>query len=70
MTIWQDLSNSCTWYLPFLILPYSSFQKMKLWTLDIIAYWVIGAGYEIERCLELYQTVQTSSEKYCPCVYL
>ena len=29
------------------------FKKMKHWNLDIICYWVIGAGCEIEKDLEL-----------------
>ena len=44
MAIYQDLSVYSSWYLPFLILPYSSFQKMKHWKLGIIGYWVIGAS--------------------------
>ena len=44
MTTYQDLSICPSWYLPFLILPYSPFQKMKHWKLDKIGYWVIGAG--------------------------
>ena len=36
-----------------LILPYSPFQKNEHWELDIIAYWVIGAGCWMENGLEL-----------------
>ena len=38
------LSNLTSWYLTFLILPYSPFQKTKYWKLDINGYWIIGAG--------------------------
>ena len=48
----QDLSVFSSWYLPFLILPYSSFQKNEK-KFDIIGYWVIGAGCFIEKGLEL-----------------
>ena len=52
MTVLQDLAIFSGWYLPFLILPYSPFQKMKPWNLDIIGYWVIEAGCSIEKDLE------------------
>ena len=44
MTIWQDLAIFNSWCLPFLIVSYSPFQKMKHWNPDIIGYWVIGAS--------------------------
>ena len=50
MTIKQDFSVFSSWCLPFFHLflhifpPYSPFQKMKYWRLEIIRYWVIGAG--------------------------
>ena len=45
MTIERDLDVFNGSHLPFLIVPYSPFQKkMKQWNLDIIGYWVIGAG--------------------------
>ena len=44
MTIYQDLAIFNGWHLPILINPYLPFQKMKHWNLDIIGYWVIGAG--------------------------
>ena len=47
MKIQWDMSIFSSWYLPFLILPYSPFQKKKKKKkkpkkLDIIVYWVIG----------------------------
>ena len=43
-TIYQDLAIFNGWYLPFLNLPYSPFQKKNHWNTDIIGYSVIGAG--------------------------
>ena len=43
------------------------------WNVNVIGYWVIGAGYLIEKDLELSpspQTVQKIPENYCPCMYL
>ena len=46
---------------------------MKHWKLDIIGYWVIGAGAKLKRFWNLasgLQIVQKISEKYAPCLYL
>ena len=44
MVIVQDLTILIVDIYHFLIVPYSPFQKMKHWNLDIIGYWAIGAG--------------------------
>ena len=44
MTKQQDMPIFSSWYLPFLIFPYSPFQKVEHWKLNINGYWVIGAG--------------------------
>ena len=44
MAIQQDLPFFNGWHVLFLIVLYSSFQKMKHWNLDIFGYRVIGAG--------------------------
>ena len=49
------------------------FIKMKHWNLDVISYWVIGPGCQIEKDLELSpvpQIVQKIPENYCRCLYL
>ena len=43
MTMQEDLAIFNGWHIPFLIVFYLPFQKMKHWNLDIFAYWVIGA---------------------------
>ena len=44
MSIQQDLAIFNGWHIPFLIVLYSSFQKMKHWNLGIFGDWVIRAG--------------------------
>ena len=53
MAIQLDLSICSSWYLPFLFSNIHPFKKMKHWKLDIISYWLIGAGCLIEKGLEL-----------------
>ena len=53
MKIQRDQTIFDSWHLPFLIAPNTTFQKMKHWNLDIIGYWKTGAGYLIEKELEL-----------------
>ena len=63
MTMLQSLSVSSNWWFPFLILPYSSFH-WKHWKLDIIVYWVIGAGCQIEKGLKLSPTPPNCSKDF------
>ena len=51
-TIQQELAIFNGWHIPFSIVLYSTFQKMKHWNLDIFGYWIIGAGCEIKKDLE------------------
>ena len=44
MTIQQDLAIFNGRHIPFLIVLYPPFQKMKHWNIDIFGYWLIGAG--------------------------
>ena len=64
MAIWRDLSIFSSWYYPFLILLYLNFQKLKLWKLEIIGYWIIGTGCYIEQGLELSTTLPTRSKDF------
>ena len=50
MTMQQDLTIFNSWNLPFLIVLHLLFEKMKRW--NPIGYWVIRAGYQIEKDLE------------------
>ena len=52
LTIYQDPAMFNSEHLPFLIAPYSPFQKMECWNLNLIHYWVIGADCLIEKDLE------------------
>ena len=47
-----DLSIFSSWHLPFLIVPYSSFQNMMHRKVYMIGYWVIEAGWSTEKGLE------------------
>ena len=64
--ILQDPSVFSNWYLAFLILHYSPFQKNGI--LETIHNWflVTGAGCKIEKDME----IRKISEKYCSCLYL
>ena len=53
MAILWDLVIFNSWHVPFSNLPHSSLQKMRRCNLDIIGYWLIGAGCSIEENLEL-----------------
>ena len=72
-TLQQDIAIFNSGHLPFLIVPYTPFQKKKHWNLEIIVYWVNGAGCYIKKDLNLAQVlqiVQEIHENYCPCLYL
>ena len=73
MTLEQDLAIFNSWHLPFLNVLYTFSEKTKDWSLDIIIYWVIAAGCEIEKDLGLSPSPQKYSKnswKLLPCLYL
>ena len=45
------------------------FKKMKHWYLDIIGYWVIGAGWKDLKLSHGPQIVEKIPENYFPCIY-
>ena len=57
MTVYWDLTIFDSWYLPFLIVPYSPFQKMKHWK-------------KTWNLTPVLQIVQKITENYWTCLYL
>ena len=62
--IQQDLAIFNGWHIPFLIVLYSPFKKMKHWNLDIFGCWVIGGGCSIKKDLESSPSPLNCSEGY------
>ena len=64
MKIQQDMAIFNGWHIPFLIVLYSPFKKMKHWNLDIFGCWVIGGGCSIKKDLESSPSPLNCSEGY------
>ena len=65
MIMYQDLAVFNSWHFKFLIVLYSPFQKkMEHWNLAMFGYWVIGAGCQIEKDLELSCSPQNCSKDF------
>ena len=72
MTIYWDLAIFNGRHLPFANVDYSTFQKMKRCNLDIIGYWIIGAGSKLKRTwnlVQVFKIVPKIPKNYCPYFY-
>ena len=73
ITIKRDQAIFNNWHLAFLIVPYSPFQKIKHWNLDIIGIEYLEQVAKLIRTWFLgpvLQIVQRIPENYCLCLYL
>ena len=74
ITILRDLVIFNSWHLPFLIVPYSPFQKhetLEFWHKSLVSSWSRLLNWKKTWNLaSVLQIVQKIPENYCPCFYL
>ena len=74
MKIYQDLAIFSGWHLPFLNVPYSSFQKNKTlewWPNWSLSNWSRLINWEGHGTLpQSSELLKKIPENYCPCLYL